>query len=760
MLQRIISIKNVGRFKSCAAAGDVTFRRYTLVFAENGRGKTTLCAILRSLFTNGPGLVIGRRTLGTVEPPEIQLLTTNGNIAFRNATWSAAYPNIAVFDGTYVSENVFAGDVVHADHRRNLYLVIIGAQGVTLAARVTELEEQIRGKNTEIRDTRTQLQRHMPSSMTAEEFIALPDDPGIDEKIVDEEQELQGAQRAAQLQQRPGLSPLTVPAFPAAFAQLLAKTFGNVAADAEQRIAAHVARHPMQEKGEIWLTEGLSYIAHEECPFCGQGLGGIELIEAYKSFFSKEYHALRDEVNQMNGTVERSIGDRISATLDQTILQNHGGLEFWQQYCELETPAAHEAGNTAAVMAALTQSARALLQAKAGTPLDAVAPDEEFTQALGAFETMKISLGAYNAAVATANAVITARKRQAQAANVRDLENAVAVLKAQKVRHTHEVQNLCAIEARLQAEKTTLEQNKETAKEELNNHTAHVITRYGEAINRYLKGINAAFRITTPTHTYRGGPPSTSYQILINQNAVELGDATTPADRPSFRNTLSAGDRSTLALAFFLAQLEQDTTRANKVVVFDDPFASMDGFRRNHTVHQIFKCGETSGQVVVLSHEPSFLKLLWDRIAPAQRKTLQLARIGEENTTIAEWDIEKAVQARYRADMNALQLFYSSGEGQGMDIIKKIRPILEGFCRNLYPAQFVEQDMMGTIVGKIRDIGGTHPLFSIVEDLDELNVYCRRYHHAENPNAANETIDDAELQTYVHRTLKLVGCLI
>ena len=75
MLQRIISIRNVGRFRRCVAAGDVTFRRFTIIFSENARGKTTLCAILRSLFTNTPAIIIG-------------------------------------FDGTYISENVFAGDFV------------------------------------------------------------------------------------------------------------------------------------------------------------------------------------------------------------------------------------------------------------------------------------------------------------------------------------------------------------------------------------------------------------------------------------------------------------------------------------------------------------------------------------------------------------------------------------------------------------------------------------------------------------------------
>ena len=68
--------------------------------------------------------------------------------------------------------------------------------------------------------------------------------------------------------------------------------------------------------------------------------------------------------------------------------------------------------------------------------------------------------------------------------------------------------------------------------------------------------------------------------------------------------------------------------------------------------------------------------------------------------------------------------------------------------------------MMGSIVGKIRTAGAAHSLYPIVDDFDELNMYCRRYHHAENPNAATEPIDDTELQGYVKRTLSLVGCLL
>jgi energy-coupling factor transporter ATP-binding protein EcfA2 len=193
-------------------------------------------------------------------------------------------------------------------------------------------------------------------------------------------------------------------------------------------------------------------------------------------------------------------------------------------------------------------------------------------------------------------------------------------------------------------------------------------------------------------------------------------------------------------------------------VVFDDPFTSLDAFRRNQTVHQIYKCSDGCLQTVVLSHDPGFLKLLWDRITPAERKTLQLARVGEENTTIAEWDIERAVQARFRADIDSLQRYFSSTEGEPRDIIQKIRPVLEGYCYNLYPTQFPEGDTLGEIIGKVRAAGAAHPLAGILDELDELNQYTRRYHHGQNPNnAAIEPVDAAELQGYVRQTLRLVG---
>ena len=516
----------------------------------------------------------------------------------------------------------------------------------------------------------------------------------------------------------------------------------------------------MAGRGEEWLSEGLPYIADDACPFCGRAdVGTVELVRTFRNYFSAAYHQLRDDVRGVGQRIDDALAERVVAGIERLLVQNAGTAEFWAQYCNLTPPSLPEAGTVDTIVGTLKRSAQDLVRNKAAAPLDAVAPDESFTRASTTFEALRTSLATYNAAVAGANATIEARRRDTQAANVREVETRLARLTAQRARHSDEVQAQCASETRLQEEKRAVEEGKAEARQQLDTHTARVIATYGQSINRYLERINAGFRITTPAHTYRGGTPSTSYQIVINNSAVDLGDAATPLAIPSFKNTLSAGDRMTLALAFFLAQLEQDRNRDSKVVVFDDPFSSQDSFRRNHTVHQIQKCAQTCAQVVVLSHEPSFLKLLWDRTQPADRKTLQLARIGEENTAIVEWDIERAVQARYRADIDALQRFLSLGAAEPRDVIRKLRPVLEGYCKYLYPTLFGNQETLGLIVGAIRTAPDAHPLQALADDLDEINMYCRRYHHAENPGAATEPLDDAELQGYVRQTLKVVGCL-
>ena len=88
---------------------------------------------MRSAQSGDGAIILGRQTLGATNPPEIDMLFSGGNRRFQNGTWSAVEPKISVFDGSFVAANVHSGDVVEVTHRRNLYRVIVGRDGVQLA---------------------------------------------------------------------------------------------------------------------------------------------------------------------------------------------------------------------------------------------------------------------------------------------------------------------------------------------------------------------------------------------------------------------------------------------------------------------------------------------------------------------------------------------------------------------------------------------------------------------------------------------------
>ena len=60
MIRSLRLVRNVGQFDSVSAGTNLPMERITLLYAENGRGKTTLSAIFRSL-ASGEALPILER---------------------------------------------------------------------------------------------------------------------------------------------------------------------------------------------------------------------------------------------------------------------------------------------------------------------------------------------------------------------------------------------------------------------------------------------------------------------------------------------------------------------------------------------------------------------------------------------------------------------------------------------------------------------------------------------------------------------------
>lgn len=765
MVEKIVQIKNIGRFLDYAAKGDVTFRKLTLIYAENGRGKTTLCAILRSLQSGEPEFISERKTLGATDTPFVHIRLNNADYKFDGNAWTNSHPDILIFDSVFVNENVYSGDYVEHEHKKNLYRAIVGTQGVQLARQIEDLDRQIRDVNADLREKRESISKHVPTGISFDDYLRWQPLDDIEEQIRQKTEELSNRQRAAEkageIQSKGLFVKIQLPSLPSDFSVVLSKQLTDIVADADRKVRKQIARHQMEHQGESWLSQGLAYVKDDRCPFCGQGVQANDLIAAYRSYFSAAYRDLKQEVAQLAQRVNSSIGEAAFSSVQQAIANNAALLEFWRQFTAVDLPDI-SFPDIQQKYATLREKCLKLAGKKQESPIEPVTLDEEFTTALAEVDALRTAVARYNAAVDAANSQVNDQKAAARSQpEITSVKNELAQLEARKKRFEPEIANACQSYEDAVAKKVSLEKQKEQVRRQLDQYCEDIIRTYEQSINEYLDHFNTGFRITNTRHLYRGGTPSSHYQIEINSKALDLGDARTPAGTPCFKTALSSGDRSALALAFFLAVLKQDSDIGRKIVVFDDPFTSLDRFRRTSTQQVIQRLLNMAQQVIVLSHDTHFLKLLYDECPSATNntKTLRMSKAGNA-TVIGEWDIEAEVLSSYEKDYRTLHAFYVEGTGDPRAIARAIRPFLECLLRTRFPGHFQPNEWLGDFLAKIRaadETSGLHLAKADLPEMEAINDYSNKYHHQQNPNADTEPISEDELHAYVKRTLRLVG---
>lgn len=757
MLKKFIEIKNIGKFNDCKASGDVELKKLTIICAENGRGKTTLCDILRSLKTGKPEYIIGRKTLGNSDPQSANIRLESSNVIFNNGAWNNSFQDIEIYDSTFVHENVYAGDHIDHEHKKNLYKVIVGAMGVELALKVNELDGKIREVNRGISTNKSSIQRIIPSGLSFDVFSGLSELPNADKFIKDKEGELTALLKADEILHKDILRNLIIPELPADFQRIIAKSIEKISKDAEKIVKEHIEQHTNNAPKE-WITSGLRYSKDNTCPFCAQSVEKSNIVSAYKSYFSQSYTQLKSEIDKLRSDLTNIYSEANLLRINHAITNNNSLCDYWKQYIKISNPAL-DIFSVIEALKILSGVVQKYILDKQQSPLEEIKLGEDFWGAQKKVEGIKQSIATYNVSVGEINKQIAVRKNEIKTADLSTIKNDIVMLKARKRRFEQDAKELCEAYSKACDSKRQLEQEKAQVKTDLDNYADNIFTNYEARINKLLENFGAGFRITETKRSYLGGTASSHYQIKINNVSVDLGDSSSPWDIPSFRNTLSAGDKSTLALAFFIAKLESDPNLSEKIIILDDPFSSLDRSRRTCTKQLICRLAQKAKQVIVMSHDPRFLKIIWDDSDKAVTKPLQLCRLGQ-NSTITEWDIERETREEYHQNHSILSEYCNSGLGDKANVAHTIRPLLEQYFRFNFPGQFSETAWLGDFIKKIREAQSGSPLVSaqpILDELDAVNDYSKRYHHNTNPAYEKEPVDDTELQSYSKRALELVG---
>lgn len=422
-----------------------------------------------------------------------------------------------------------------------------------------------------------------------------------------------------------------------------------------------------------------------------------------------------------------------------------------------------DANSLIAAMSKVGEEANTLLTKKIATPLETVTTTDEFKQASADLTSVARAVATYNAALKAFNTEVTTFKAKQSGTDISKLKSELNALKLVQLRHSADVGAALNNYTAAEHAKASLDGEKVKAKPDLDSYAQAILATHEKRINELLQMFGANFRIDSTERSYVGGKPSSNYKLLINGVRVELGDETTPESAPSFRNTLSAGDRSTLALAFFISQLERDANIKDKIVIFDDPFTSQDRSRRTATQTLICNLGKIVAQVFVLSHDPYFLRALWDAYkGGGNNSCFQFMRMGN-GTGIGEWDVVKETAGEYAKKHRVLWNYKycpAMATASPREIAQTIRPVLEEYLRLKLPHSFADNEWLGDFIAKIRNAANTDPPAAakcIVDRVALVNEYSKRYHHSSNPSADTEIVDEAELLTYVEHTLDIVG---
>ena len=394
------------------------------------------------------------------------------------------------------------------------------------------------------------------------------------------------------------------------------------------------------------------------------------------------------------------------------------------------------------------------LVTKQTAPLERIEISEEPRLLVNAHDVHRSTIEQINRTLRETNQAIEITKKTSTQSTPKNLNATLACLIAKKARYEPQIARLCGEYLQESERKKLSKRERDQARESLEHHRTTVFPKFQQDINSYLEKFNAGFLLDSLEYTNIGGGSGSTctYNVLINNTPVAIGKVAVTPDQPAFRNTLSAGDRTTLALAFFFATLDHHADLSKVIVVLDDPISSLDHHRVVATNHEINRLAQKARQVIVLSHNKSFLSHLWDSMAQYQRAAVEVCR-SSSGSTLREWDPLAELTTEHDRRAARFRNFIADGSGDRSRIAGDIRHHLERFLRVAFPQHYKSGTKLGEFIDICKNAAGTPDRILEMWDFEELEAlydFQWRPHHDES---YQDSISDQQLLGFVKRTL-------
>ena len=763
VLKAIKQIKSVGRFSETAGS-NLPLDRLTLVFAENGRGKSTLAAILRSLGSGDSDSIVERRRIGSEEEPRAVVATAENEVAiFKEGSWTTSLPDIRVFDDQFVEDHVHSGLSVDSGHRKNLHNWILGANGANLNHQLEQLNASTVKLNAELRLIEEQMPESILDGMSFGNFCMLEPLADVESIVGSLETRLTALSDRENIAESPTLEPVAL-AEPSrtALEDLLGKSLKTVDEAALQQVSDHFSR--LGSGGEQWVSEGVSIVDASQsgssaaCPFCDQSLKDSELLLHYRAYFDERYRGLLAAIDTATHDHDSKLRSGSLSNFERQVRVAVERRDKWAAFGTVPTLSL-DTGPIAARWTALHTAIEEELRAKKGNPLESLTLSSGTLIRFQEFDDSRAQIQKFNGELSSINDQVQSIKDQAKDRDIEAVKTELRDAKRRQDRFLPHVTKACADYLGRQSEKTTAEKKRVQVRKLFQEERRQAFDFYGQALNEYLSLFFAEFRVRDLEFTNPGGVSSSSFGLDVNGTSVPLtaSESRQSSDNQAdFRNTLSSGDRRTLALAMYFAGAEREAKDRQLILVIDDPSASLDAHRSTSTAQVIVALAKQVDQVIVLSHSKEFLGQVFRVNEQLPCSQLQIRDRGG-SSILAPWDVQAALRDMHDRRHERFEAYLGGADDDVLALAQCIRPHLEVFLSIVVPADFEPNKMLGTFIEKCEQrLLADKPIVdeSRLEQLRRINQYSRQFHHDGTGIQSAPAIHETELQGYIRDTLE------
>lgn len=761
MITKVKRVKNVGKFYefSCQA-NELDWHKNTFLFAPNAYGKSTLVNIFRSLHNNDPKILRARRSLNALTPPEAVIIIDGVNHVFNGFKWDKSCPGIQIFDPPFIYDNILAREIEH-EHRKNIHKIIIGAEGVKLAGDLASLKEREKNRRQQLSGLDVQF-RSARFAHALDAFLAIPvaEEAAVTDRIKKLEQDIKSKESETHVRALGSPKVLSMPSFDlTALKATAAQKIAAVHEDAERHVLAHIARNfKDQAHAKDFIRQGIDLI-QADCPFCGQDLKkASDLLEAYRQYFDETFRNYQQKLaKQAEGFTKWNLDNELT-TLVSTHNANTTTVKQWEPFLgtvAIPDVAAAVEGCRSKLTDLKTQ-AQAELGKKQKDPN--VTVDFSSLDGLAAeLSTLKTVVDGYNAKVSAftikANDFITNLPKS----DVDSIRRALEKEREIEKRFKPEWKQWATRYQAAKKDADDLLSQKNAKQKELEGYTKAIFDTHQTRINQLLLTLGADFEITdlTGKTDERANETYSDFAFLILQKKVPI--RTSQEDAPSFKNTLSEGDKSTLAFAFFVAALEKLQDLDKQIVIFDDPLSSLDENRREATARILTEFSPKLKQLCVFTHKKDFLWMLFDKMS--DNKVLQIRSDKRNGSRLEVFDVEEDRKSDYVRMIEDMQRYTMEDFGVTTETMQgNIRKVFEVVLKTKYyrtlAVDIKARQGLGKMLGTLFDARLLD--VSLKPRLFDLCALTTAPHHGEIVDAPAKKLSRDEVIPLIREALGLL----